>query len=477
MRRILECDHCIAGILAAVALAMAVALLPSGTITYDGALYVDIARSLLRGLTNYTYQGVYMMYRPPVYVYTLSIVFKLFSPGDYLRVARLVSALFYGMTAGLVYLFAVKIWGDRLKALTAGVFYILNPLAFTMGTRELVHSEFTFFYTLSLYLLYTGRKMESNWRIYVAFVTAGVAILTRYTGLSIIGVILVYLYCSEHWDWLRKRQYPLGFLLVLLVLSPWLYMGHLHYGGALKPFSVATQYVTSAPPVSAFDYLNELFGVLGVLLFLALLGFFLLGRNDEGWLLTGWFFVGLLGILTVTHKEVRFVTFLSPAIALLASHGFWGGVELLKARLPRKNLVRVLAVGVLVILLVPVGRSALALKSQWDVRGSGYVMALEYASAHYPAKWLLVSPRMYTMAGLYYPDAVIQVIVDRKQVLGRIAEGKYDLIIRMKTDPLLNIESSGMYMEVKDFREVGIEIFTRSPYCCVERAQGHPAER
>ncbi|WP_297476062.1 glycosyltransferase family 39 protein [Thermococcus sp.] len=454
---------CIAAVISAAAATVALAMLPSETITYDGALYVDIARSLLHGLTNYTYQGFYMMYRPPVYVYTLSIVFHFISSGHYLTAARIISAFFYGLTAGLAYLFVVELWGDGLKALSASLFYILNPLAFTMGTRELVHSEFTFFYTLSLYLLYTGRKKGRTGRVYAAFIVAGIAILTRYTGLSIVGVFLVYLYCTEHWGWVRRREYLIGFALVLLVLSPWLYMGHVHYGGAFKPFSVASQYVTGAPPVSAFDYLGELMGPLGILLLLALLGFVLLGRDDGDWLLTSWFFVGFLGILTVTHKEARFVTFLSPAIALLASHGLWGSVKLLKGILPRKNLLNYLAILLLLVLLIPVGRSALALKAQWDTRGAGYVQALEYASTHYPAKWLLVSPRMYTMAGLYYPDAVIQVIVDRKQVRERIAAGRYDVIIRMKTDPLLNVESSGMYALAKEFPRGGIEIYVRTP--------------
>lgn len=455
-------DWYVGGTISIFVMAIASVFLPSRTITYDGALYIDIARSLLKDLTNYTYQGAYMMYRPPVYVYTISFVFRFISPNHYLTGARLVSVFFYGMTAGLVYVFALEIWNDRLKALAASLFYIFNPLAFTMGTRELVHSEFTFFYTLSLYLLYSGRKKNDPSKIYLAFVTAGITILTRYTGLSIIGVIIAYLYCAEHWNWIERKEYPVGFVFLFLVLSPWLYMGHIHYGGAFKPFSVAMQYVTSAPPVSAFTYLEELANTLGVLFFLALIGLIFLKKNDEGWLLISWFLIGLLGILTVTHKEARFVTFLSPVIALLASHGLWKISDLIRNATHKKDIRKYLGVILLAILLIPMGRSALNLKAQWDDQGAGYVQVLEYASDHYPAKWLLVSPKMYTMAGVYYPTAIIQVIIDRKQVRERIAEGRYDVIIRMKSDPKLNIESSGMYTLSRDFMHGGFQVFVRS---------------
>lgn len=456
-------DLYISGTIALFSLILAMAFLPSRTITYDGALYIDIARNLLKGITNYTYQGVYMMYRPPVYVYTLSLLFRFLPPNSHLTAARLVSAFFYALTAGLVYVFAVELWKDRLKAFAAAMFYIFNPLAFAMGTRELVHSEFTFFYTLAIYLLYTGRKRGESTRLYLSFIIAGIAVLTRYTGLSILGVMIAYLYLTEHWDWAKKKEYPLGFLLFILVLLPWLYMGHLYYGGAFKPFSVATQYVTNAPPVSAFDYVGMIANTLGILLFLAIVGFVFLKKNDEGWLLISWLFLGLLGIMTVTHKEERFITFLSPVVALLAAHGLWSLAEILHGLMASAEHRKYASILLLILFLIPIGRDAMSLKEQWDEQGAVYVRVMEYASTNYPsAKWLLVSPKMYTMAGLYYPDAIIQVIMDRQQVRDRIASGKYDLIIKMEGDPPLNIEESGMYTLAKEFPKEGFKVFVRS---------------
>jgi len=458
-------DVIVSSLFAAIAFIAAGVSINAGSVTYDGALYIDIARNLFHGLTNYTYQGYYMMYRPPGYVYTLYLVFHFVpkSPSSLLTTAKLVSALFYGLTAGLVYYFALALWGNRIKAGGASLLYIASPLAFSMATRELVHSEFTFFYTLSLYLLYTGRKSGDERRIYAAFIAAGVSILTRYTGLSIIAVIFAYLWLVKYWDWAKKKEYWVGALLTLIVLAPWLCLGHLHYGGALMPFSMATKYVTHAPPVSAFDYLSALKSVLGAILFLTLLGMALLKQDEEGWLLISWFLIGLVGILTVTHKETRFVTFLSPAMAMLSAHALWRISEWISHLLEEKDLKPAVFVVLLFVVLAPTVHSAIAMKNTWDERGSAYVSAFEYAQERYPASWLLVSQKAYTIAGLYYPHATIQVIIPRKQVVERIKEGKYDVIIRLRSDPDLGITESGKYVEVKTFEHGGVQIFVRRP--------------
>jgi len=106
----------------------------------------------------------------------------------------------------LVYLFTVELFKDQKKGVAASIFYILNPLGFTMSNRALVHSEFSFFYTLAVFLLYKGTRDENNKLIYASFVSAGLTVLTRYTGLSIIGVFVAYLYLISHWDWLKRKE-------------------------------------------------------------------------------------------------------------------------------------------------------------------------------------------------------------------------------------------------------------------------------
>ncbi|WP_297461501.1 glycosyltransferase family 39 protein [Thermococcus sp.] len=441
---------------------------PWDTLTYDGALYIDIARNLAVNPTNFTYQGVYVMYRPPLYPYTLSAFYRfIHAPLDQLTVARLVSLLAFSLTASLVFLLARELLEDDEGALLASLFYIFNALAFTMGTRELVHSEFTLFYTLAIYLLYTGRKRGNPTRIYLAFVSAGLAILTRYTGLSLIAVFIAYLWFTECWDWARKREYWVGFALLLLTLSPWLYLGHLHYGGALKPFEIASRTVTADRPVSVSDYFKLLRRDMGaVLLLLTALGILGQKKNMKGWLLLSWFFVGLMGILTVTHKETRFITFLAPVMGILAVEGVslmvdWVEKVLELAGRPVESWKKAVTIGIALLLLVPVGRSAFALKEKWDVTGKYDSHVLRYASEHYPGEKLLVSPYLYTMAGFYYPGARVEMILRREDVQRKISEAYYDVIIHKEPNTYLNIITSGNYKLVKEFYNGKFKIFIR----------------
>ncbi|AFL94715.1 glycosyl transferase family protein 6 [Thermococcus cleftensis] len=450
------------------ALGTGILTMPShDTLTYDGALYIDIARNLAQDPTSFTYQGIYMMYRPPLYPYTLSIAYHFVQdPPGQLTVARLISVIFFAFTAVLTYLLVVEMCGEGIKGVLASLFYTFNPLAFTMGTRELVHSEFTFFYTLAVYLLYTGRKKGDPLRIYLAFISAGAAILTRYTGLSILAVFLAYLWLSDHWEWVRKREYWIGALLLLLVLAPWLYLGELHYGGALRPFSVASKVVTLDKPVSLSDYLRLLLEDLGVLLpLLAVLGFLRIQKNEEGWLLISWLFMGLMGILTVVHKETRFVTFLSPVVAILAAEGVLlirdGIASVLGKRTTGATAYKVLAVVLAILFLAPTAEKALALKETWDKFGNYESRVLSYASEEYPREKLLVSPRLYTMAGFYYPGAEVDMALDRQDVRGRIASGYYDLIILQEPANHLNIEESGNYVLVREFYGGKFKIYLR----------------
>ncbi|AIF68708.1 hypothetical protein PAP_01330 [Palaeococcus pacificus DY20341] len=451
------------------AFALALSILsapPADSLTYDEALYICIARSLAKNIGSFTYQGVYMMYRPPIYPYTLSLFYRFFGYDSHLAIARLISAMFYALTAVLVYFFALKLFDDKKKGVIASLFYIFNPLSFAMASRALVHSEFTFFYTLALFLLYTGRKESKASYIYLAFISAGIAVLTRYTGLSIIGVFLAYLYLADHWKWLRKKEYYIGFVLFGLTLLPWLYMGHLHYGGAFRTFSVASRVVTLDTPSSAFEYLKLVIKALS-LTFVALifLGFAKQNKDDRGWLLLSWSFIGLIGILTVVHKEVRFLTFLSPVMALLAAEGVYLLYEtLLKVRPKSSNKLKAaLLLLILLAFLAPKLPNAIEYKrEEWDRVGYQEIAVLKYVKDNYNVEKIMVSPRMYTIAGYFFPEAEVDQLIAYPKMKRGILNGYYDVIIYKKGDLLWEeIKESGKYTLIKEFYEGRYNVFVR----------------
>ncbi|CAB49020.1 ArnT family glycosyltransferase [Pyrococcus abyssi] len=419
---------------------------PENSLTYDGALYIDIARNLAKDLGNFTYQGIYMMYRPPLYPYTLSIPYRLVD-SHHLIIARLVSVISFSLTAIIVYILGFKLFNSQLKGVIASLFYMLNPLAFTMASRELVHSEFTLFYALALYLLYTGKIEKNRVKIYLAFISSGLAVLTRYTGLSIILVIFAYLWLTEDWRWVKRKEYIIGFLLFILTLIPWLYMGHLHYGGALRPFKIASRVVTLDKPVSAFDYLKMILKDIGyVLPGLAFLGFLRLKKDEKGWLMLSWLLIGGMGILSVTHKETRFITFLSPVIALLATEG----INLIEDSLPIPNTKKkgIIALVISFLLLIPIGIRAKNLRDSWSTIGIQEMEVLRYVSMNYGGEKIIVPPRLYTMAGYWYPDAKIDMILNREDIKEKLSSGYYDVVICRNID---NLELSDDYQLIKEF--------------------------
>lgn len=450
-------------------LALSISILtapPKTSITYDEALYIDIARNLAGGLSNFTYQGVYMMYRPPLYPYTLSFFYRIFEYDTHLTIARLISSLFYALTSLLIYLFVVELFKDEKRALLASLFYIFNPLAFAMSSRALVHSEFTFFYTLSLFLLYKGRRSGRALHIYLAFLSAGLAILTRYTGLSILGVIFAYLYLTEHWGWMKKREYHIGIVVLILILLPWLYMGHVHYGGAFRPFRIASKVVTLDKPSSAFEYLSLVAEALSMTFVgLMVLGFVKQEKDDRGWLLLSWAFIGLVGILTVVHKEVRFLTFLSPVMAIYAEEGVYFLYELslrFKPSLSSRTKLAILLL-LLLLLLIPKIPNALEYKNEeWDSVNCQETGVLTYVKEHYNVERVIVSPRMYTLAGFFFPGAEVDQIIGYPKMKRGIMNGYYDVIIYKDGDLLREeIESSGKYILVKEFYEGKFKVFIR----------------
>ena len=435
---------------------------PELSITYDEALYMSIARNLAKSSSNFTYQGAYMMYRPPLYPYTLSIFYRLFNYDHHLRIARAISAIFYALTAVLVYLFTVELFKDQKKGVAASIFYILNPLGFTMSNRALVHSEFSFFYTLAVFLLYKGTRDENNKLICASFVSAGLAVLTRYTGLSIIGVFVAYLYLISHWDWLKRKETYVGFALFALTLAPWLYLGHVHYEGALRPFSVAMAVVTKDTPVSTFKYLGEVLEILGVpIVILALLGFGSLKKDDIGWLTISWGVIGLFEILTVTHKEPRFLTFLMPLMGILCAQGVFSASELFFKHVPFPNRFKM----VFLVLIIGIGlassiQHSLQYKQTWDIQYLEEGKAFQYASENFNPRFIGVSPRLYTLAGYYFPDSRVYPLLLTDYIKFSVKNGRFDLIVwQYRNSIIKDIEESGKYKLVKEFNDGKIKIF------------------
>lgn len=362
-----------------------------------------------------------MLFRPPVYPYTLSILYRLLPPEIHITVARIVSSIFYAGTAMSIFTLFRKYLGD-LKAIGASILYILNPIALGMSTHPLVHSQFTFFYLISIYWLmkWSEEKIKKYMVLFGFF--AGIAVLTRYTGLTIWGVAIAYAYllflAREIPSNLRMilKHLMLGALVTLLTLFPWMIAGHKYYSGLISPFTVASREVNMATPVPAMEYVTEIIHTLGVpATILIALGviYSMFQRDKFHVLLLSWGGLGFMGILTIIHKEVRFVTFLTPLIAIISIEGLELLSKFLARIVPKIKIrptgIKLIWVGVMLLLCASYYSNAVDYIDKYYYAGATEAIVFEEFKKEYNESGitLLVSPSFYPYGGLFLQDAEV----------------------------------------------------------------------
>lgn len=113
----------------------------------------------------------------------------------------------------------------------------------------------------------------------------------------------------------------------------------------LSPFIVASREVNLASRVFINDYVKDIVNTLGVFLtILLIMGFLrvIYYKNRINILSMTWISIGFIGILTIIHKEVRFLTFLSPALAVVSMEGTVGIVDFVNNLLRKSSLISML---------------------------------------------------------------------------------------------------------------------------------------
>lgn len=120
---------------------------------------------------------------------------------------RFIPALFGALLVPLVFLFIKKIT-NSLRAATLGSFFILFDNALLTQSRFiLLDSQLVFFIIFSLYSFFSWLKAKEKnkkwiWLILTGL-SAGAAASIKWTGLSALGVIGIYLF----FDWLKKKNF------------------------------------------------------------------------------------------------------------------------------------------------------------------------------------------------------------------------------------------------------------------------------
>ena len=195
-------------------------------------------------------------------------------------------------------------------------------------------------------------------------------------------------------------------------------MGHVNYGGFIHPFTVASREVTmAARRTPTLDYIFSIINVIGIpAVTAAALGFIynISQRDNFHILLTTWSSLGFISILTLIHKEVRFITFLTPAIALLSIEGIYIFSKILVNIILKDNrkVKTIKIIGIITLILLSISQYSYVPKYtiKYYYAGSSQAMIFNELKTIIPSTsniTILVSPNLYPYAGIFFPSAKV----------------------------------------------------------------------
>jgi 4-amino-4-deoxy-L-arabinose transferase-like glycosyltransferase len=186
----------------------------------DSIAYIAGARSML---TGQGYREAWLASNQPVTHFppgfsSVLAFFGLFGM-DPLHSARFVNALLFGLNAALLGILAWRMTPSLMAGLVLSALFVANGELLQVHTVAMSEPLFIFLSLLSLWMfdLYFERHHHWLWLILCA-TFVGMAYLTRYAGLALVGTFVVALFIL-HTTW-RKRFTSVGIFLASVL--PWI---------------------------------------------------------------------------------------------------------------------------------------------------------------------------------------------------------------------------------------------------------------
>jgi len=260
-------------------------------LTFDESVYIRLGYQLKNGepyntqklyeekkrariLPNYLNQKVFK--HPPMFPWLVSMSYTTLeqkSSYDYEELyaaASRVSNLMGCFLVLLGFMFAKKFYGYPAGLLAA--FLLAIDLNLTLSSQKVwIESTLAFFMFLTLYLCYKASE-EHKAYFYPAGIVFGFAMLTKYTAVLVIPILLTYVLIF-HRALFRKKEFYLFFLMAGLVFLPWVVHNMKIYGAGAFQMMVIKQ--TAGPEKMAKFALMGfavLAGLAGVLFYRKIVG-------------------------------------------------------------------------------------------------------------------------------------------------------------------------------------------------------------
>jgi 4-amino-4-deoxy-L-arabinose transferase-like glycosyltransferase len=190
----------------------------------DEARYSLIPSAMNQSGNYVTPQIKHVIYleKPPLVYWATALSFKVFGENDFS--ARLFAGLCAWGCILLAY-FIGRNFRDEKTGLYASAILTISAFPFLLGRMNILDTPLTFFICLSLWLGYLAlKKQEQKYLFYLFYFSCALAFLTK----GVIGVVfpfailVLWLFWTGRWRELWKLFSPVGILIFLIVVCPWL---------------------------------------------------------------------------------------------------------------------------------------------------------------------------------------------------------------------------------------------------------------
>jgi len=184
----------------------------------DSAEHDILAQNLAEGYGYCYYAGVPTSYRPPLYPFYLSIIYRLFGHKYY--VAYLFESLIGSLTTIMIYLISIQFFTPRVAKI-ASLICAMYPTYIQMVTELMTENLFTFLVALFIFGVILLKSRGNATVIVLTGVVLGLSALCRATMLPI---IFLFPLCGAFSDENTVRGFRKALwvsVIALGVMSPW----------------------------------------------------------------------------------------------------------------------------------------------------------------------------------------------------------------------------------------------------------------
>ncbi|MFH1105685.1 MAG: glycosyltransferase family 39 protein [Candidatus Aenigmatarchaeota archaeon] len=311
------------------------------SVWWDETVYLSMADAFAGN--NYFIE----YFRPPLLPFMLYLFGTI--AGISVASGKLFSILLSMATVAVAYLLVRKIL-DKEKALIVAFLFAINFHSIFYSTRILAETPAIFFSLLSLGFLYLACEKKSDKYAMLSGIFIGLGMMAKHAMGFFAPLVIIYLFLTTRFKFLRdRRTYIIG-LLTLAVLSPWLVFNWLQFGNPLWAQILNYKVTEESTHFATYQLQDTLFYLINFPEFVGITGIFLLFTlgikkiKKDRFLMLNWLTiaVGVSALSLLSHKEARFMIMFLPSIIILEAIGIHNFISMLDAKSRKGALALIL---------------------------------------------------------------------------------------------------------------------------------------